>query len=85
MNEIRIIGIKVLDRIKEAGKTQLLLSKYAPIIRTRLGFHEVNSATCSRTGLIIIELSGNETVWDKFESDLKEIGGIITDRMVFKL
>ena len=38
---IKVLGIKIIDRIKEAGLTQEILSRHATVITTRLGFHEV--------------------------------------------
>jgi hypothetical protein len=85
MNEIRILGIHVIDRIKEAGKTQSVLTKHAAIIKTRLGFHEVSDEICSRNGLIVLELKGNIKDWDLLESDLQEIGGIEFKQMKFSI
>lgn len=85
MREKRIIGINVLDRIKEAGRTQKVLSKYATSIKTRLGFHELSEDVCSRTGFIILELTGEISNWDKLENELNEIGGINVQKMSFDL
>lgn len=85
MKEKRIIGINVLDRIKEAGKTQKVLSKYATSIKTRLGFHELSEDICSRNGFIILELSGEKSNWDSLENELNMIGGINVQKMSFDL
>lgn len=85
MNEKRIIGINVLDRIKEAGRTQEVLSKYATSIKTRLGFHELSEDICSRNGFIILELIGKKSDWDQFENELDEIRGIQVQKMSFDL
>lgn len=85
MKEKRIIGINVLDRIKEAGRTQNVLSKYATSIKTRLGFHELSEDVCSRNGFVILELTGEKTDWDKLENELNEIGGINVQKMSFDL
>jgi len=85
MNEIRILGIHVIDRIKEAGKTQAVLTKHAGIIKTRLGFHEVSEEICSRNGLIVIELKGDSEQWEVLESDLETIGGIRVKQMKFSI
>ncbi|NOQ25052.1 MAG: hypothetical protein GQ564_06785 [Bacteroidales bacterium] len=85
MREKRIIGINVLDRIKEAGRTQKVLSKYATSVKTRLGFHELSDDVCSRNGFIILELTGEITKWDKLENELNEIGGINVQKMSFDL
>ncbi len=80
--EIRILGVLITDRQKEAGKVQAVLTKYGCLIKTRLGLHEV-SDLCSTSGLIIIELTGASADIDKLEKELKIIGGIQTQRMIF--
>jgi hypothetical protein len=83
MNEIRILGLLITDRIKEAGYAQKTLSRYAHIIKSRLGFHEVTENVCSRVGVIILQLSGDPSECEKLESELREIGGIEIQRMLF--
>jgi hypothetical protein len=85
MDEIRILGIHVMDRIKEAGRTQKILSRYADNIKTRLGFHEVTEQTCSRNGLIVLELVGDKKRWTDLEHDLEAIEGVQVKRMKFEL
>ncbi len=85
MNEIRVLGLQVFDRIKEAGRTQGVLSKYAHCIRTRLGFHELTSEVCSRDGFIVLQLAGESGDWDKLQKELGEIGGLYLQVMSFDL
>jgi len=83
MTETRILGLLITDRIKEAGRTQLTLSKYSRLIRTRLGFHELNENVCSRTGIIVLHLTGTPEEWQSFESELEQIGGLEVQNMSF--
>ncbi len=83
MKHTMVLGILVFDRIKEAGKTQKVLSKHASLIRTRLGFHELSEAVCSRLGTILLVLEGQPESWEEFEKDLAEIGGIEIQKMKF--
>jgi hypothetical protein len=83
MKEIRIIGLLITDRIKEAGRTQNTLSKYGQIIKSRLGFHEVSREVCSRVGVIILQLSGSVDTMNQLEHDLHEIEGLEVQRMSF--
>jgi hypothetical protein len=85
MKEIRIIGLLITDRIKEAGLTQRLLSEYAYLIKSRLGFHEVSEDVCSRMGVILLQLSGTTAEFDIFENKLRDIGGIEVQHMVFQI
>lgn len=83
MTETRILGLLISDRIKEAGRTQLTLSKYSKLIRTRLGFHELNEDVCSRSGIIVLHLTGKQEEWREFEAELANIGGLEIQNMSF--
>lgn len=83
MTTFKVIGILIKDRIKEAGRTQQVLSQYGHIIKMRLGHHEVSEEKCSRVGIIILTLGGNEADWKGLESDLSQIGGIEVRDMQF--
>ncbi|HAQ65322.1 MAG TPA: hypothetical protein DCR43_05665 [Bacteroidales bacterium] len=85
MKEIRILGLLIIDRIKEAGQTQRLLTDNAAIIRSRLGFHEVTEATCSRTGVILLQLTGSSDQQDLLEASLRALRGVEVQRMRFEL
>lgn len=80
---IKVLGIKIIDRIKEAGLTQDILSKHASSITTRLGFHEVTDEVCSREAYIILHLNGDPADTDSLASELKDLGGIVLREMVF--
>lgn len=80
---IKILGIKIIDRIKEAGLTQEILSRHATVITTRLGFHEVTDSVCSREAYIILHLNGDPADSGKLRSDLESLGGIELREMTF--
>ncbi len=83
-DEIILIAIKIIDRIKAAVTLQESLSKYNYIINTRFGHHELNDAKCSRAGLIILELRDNSNDNDKFIEHLETIEGISFKVINFK-
>ncbi|PKP49786.1 MAG: hypothetical protein CVT94_03830 [Bacteroidetes bacterium HGW-Bacteroidetes-11] len=83
MKETRIIGLLIRDRIKEAGKLQLLLTRNSHLIKTRLGFHELNQNTCSRAGVVILHLTGNPQEWAALEEEISQIGGVEIQHMSF--
>ncbi len=85
MKEIRVLGLLITDRIKEAGKTQQILSEYADIVSMRLGFHEVTSATCSRVGIMLIQLDGSSERQDDLEAKIRAIEGVELQKMKFDL
>jgi hypothetical protein len=80
---VRVIGIKITDRIKESGLVQRTLSKYGSIISTRLGFHELSSELCSREGFMIIHLAGLPDDCEELAEKLKKTEGITVREMVF--
>jgi len=80
---IKVLGIKIIDRIKEAGLAQEVLSRHAAIITTRLGFHEVTDSVCSREAYIIIHLSGDPSISKALIMDLETLGGIEIREMTF--
>lgn len=83
MTETKILGLLISDRIKEAGQTQMVLGKYARLIRSRLGFHELNDQVCSRSGIILLHLTGKPEEWAEFEQELGNIGGLEVQHMSF--
>jgi hypothetical protein len=80
---IKVLGIKIIDRIKEAGLTQNILSKHSAVIATRLGFHEVTDEICSREAYIILHLNGDPHESDALRIGLEGLGGVIIREMVF--
>jgi len=80
---IKVLGIKIIDRIKEAGLTQEVLSKYSSVITTRLGFHEVTDEVCSREAYIILHLKYDHAEEAGLDKALESIGGIIIRKMIF--
>ncbi len=84
MAQTKILGIMVYDRIKESGKTQEVLTRYASIIRTRLGFHELSREVCSRVGTILLVMQGDHEKIAQLQQELAEIGGIEVQTMEFR-
>jgi len=84
MIEMRILGLMITDRIKEAGRTQKVLTKNSSIIKSRLGFHEVSEDVCSRIGMILLQLGGKPSEWEQLENELKTIEGLEIQKMNFQ-
>jgi len=81
---IKVLGIKITDRIKEAGLTQGILSQHSAVITTRLGFHEVTDSVCSREAYIILHLKDDMSESDKLINELEPLGGIVIRQMIFE-
>jgi len=80
---VRVIGIKITDRLKEAGLVQKILSEHAGVISTRLGFHELSDEVCSREGFMVIHLAGDPDSCDMLAARLKKTEGITVREMAF--
>ncbi len=80
---VRVIGIKITDRIKEAGLVQKALSDHGSVISTRMGFHELSEELCSREGFMIIHLAGQPDDCKELYARLKIIEGIFVKEMAF--
>lgn len=85
MKELRILGILVGERNKDATKIQEILTKYGCSIKTRLGLHEADDGKCSSSGLILLELTGNVEECNKLENELLAIDSVQVKKMVFDL
>ncbi|GAA0743391.1 hypothetical protein [Clostridium oceanicum] len=55
-----IVAIKISPRNKTAPKVQEILTKHGCIIKTRLGLHEASIKNCSTSGLILLDLIGDD-------------------------
>ncbi len=85
MEEVRVMGIVVSNRVEEAARLQEILTKYGCTIRTRLGLHEASKEKCSRNGLILLELVGDSFKWEELENELNTIEGIVLKSIDFTL
>ncbi len=81
--EIRILGVLITNREKEAGNVQRILTKFGCTIKTRLGLHEISNDLCSPCGLILLELLGDTSEMDKLEKELDQLSGVQLKKMVF--
>lgn len=80
---VRVAGIKITDRIKEAGLVQKALSANMSVISTRLGFHELSEEVCSREGFIVVHMAGEPDDCEALIKSIKSIEGIALREMVF--
>ncbi len=80
---VRVLGIKITDRIKEAGLVQKALSEHSGVVSTRLGFHELNDELCSREGFMVIHLAGLPYDCEALSEHLNRIEGLFVKEMVF--
>jgi len=85
MEKVMIMGIKIGDRVNNSKAVQGILSEYGCSIKTRLGLHEINKEGCARAGLVILELVGDENLWNKLQTELTGVKGVEVQKMEFIL
>jgi hypothetical protein len=85
MKEIRITGILTSNRIQDAESIQAILTKFGCSIKTRLGLHEFADNDNEKYGLILLELIGDKSEWDKLEKELSRFPGLQIQHMDFQL
>jgi len=73
---IKIVVLKIIDRVKEADLTQSFLTRHSSVIATRLGFHELTDEVCGREACMVLHLTGDPAEWKSLIDDLKSIGGL---------
>lgn len=80
MENYEMLLIKIDSRTKNAQVVQSLLTEYGCNIKVRLGLHEAGSV-CSSSGLIILQLAGEEKTLDDFTDRLSMIDGVTAKRI----
>jgi len=84
MKEVRILGVMINDPAKGADKIQNILTKYGCSIRTRLGLHDIDEEYARETGLMLLELSGNQEESLRLENELLALDGVEVQKMIFR-
>jgi len=78
-----IAGILVSNFSEQAAQVQSVLTEYGCLIKTRLGLHETGPDHCSPSGLILLELVGDDAQIRRFFGALAAIRGVEVKQMVF--
>jgi len=77
-----ILGVHITDRLQNAAPVQGLLTEYGTHIKTRLGLHDLETATPGPQGLLLLELVDGKAC-EALASRLKAITGVDVQQMVF--
>ena len=78
-----IVGIHVTQRVKQAGEVQKVLTAYGAHIKTRVGLHDIGPGSTSPSGLILLEMVGNEKKCLGILGKLNAIRGVEAQTLVF--
>ncbi len=78
-----ILGVHITDRIGHVDSVQHLLTEHGCSIRTRLGLHEAEAGFCSPNGLLLLEMTDDDSAAAELTSRLQAIEGVEVKTMVF--
>ncbi|CVK18956.1 MULTISPECIES: hypothetical protein [Sporomusa] len=68
-----IMAIIQGNRLETAVKVQDVLTKYGCYIRVRLGLHDAAVNACTNSGIILLQLCGEDVPVNQMEQELKQI------------
>lgn len=80
--DITIMAISINPRNEYAPKVQEILTKNGCIIKTRLGLHNLEGDSCSRKGLILLELCSKNNDVEELQKELTQIEGVNVKIMI---
>ncbi|HOA04920.1 MAG TPA: hypothetical protein PLX54_03545 [Candidatus Fermentibacter daniensis] len=80
-----VMLIMVASRKESASKVQQILTGWGCMIKTRLGIHDGILDNCTETGLIILEIVGEEEKKVEMERKLNVIPGVIAKKVDLEL
>lgn len=83
MEKHTIFGIHVTDRVKKSGEVQKIFTEYGCNIKTRIGLHDASENVCSPSGMILLEVVGDENICNEMAQKLKVVEGIEVQTMMF--
>lgn len=80
MNDSTIMAVLIDKRTDAAPEVQKILTEHGCIIKTRLGMHESN--TCADQGMIILDLTADNSEVEALKIELKSVAGVKVKSMV---
>jgi len=78
-----IFGVHITQRTENVPVVQTTFTKYGCNIRTRLGIHDADNTSCSPSGLVLLDVFGDEATVEAFYAELKGLRGVDVQRMDF--
>ena len=83
MDDHIVLGIHVSNRVEQAVELQKIFTEYGCNIKTRVGLHDTDSNSCSPTGVILLEVFGDDTIASDMLAKFNAITGVEAQKMVF--
>lgn len=79
-----VLGILLTNRMTKAQEFQKILSEKGCHIKTRIGLHDASEGVCSASGVILLELVGEQSGIDDLERQIRQLEGTVVQKMVFE-
>ncbi len=76
MEKRTIVSVIILNRDDVAVKVQKILTAWGCMIKTRLGIHDGVLDNCTQTGLLVLEMVGEDGKIEEFVRKLNLIDGV---------
>lgn len=83
MDKHIIVGVHITERLHRVPDVQKILTEYGCNIKTRLGLHEVSGEFCASTGVLILEMVGDEKLIEQMITKLNAITGVEVQTIIF--
>ena len=64
------------NRVETAVKVQDVLTKYGCYIRVRLGLHDAAVCSCTNSGIILLQLCGEDVPVKQIEQELQQVPNV---------
>jgi hypothetical protein len=84
MSKRIVLGVLIANRAACATEFQKIITEYGCSIKTRIGLHGVSDNACSPSGLVLLEMFGDEAPILELESKLKAVDCFRVQKMVFE-
>ncbi|MCX6556598.1 MAG: hypothetical protein NTW95_04075 [Candidatus Aminicenantes bacterium] len=85
MNKRDVVALLISTRSETAMNVQKILTGWGCLIKTRLGIHDGVLDNCSQTGLVLLEMVGEDAKIDEFVRKLNLVKGATAKRITLKL
>jgi hypothetical protein len=83
MIKTTIVGVKLSQRNSNAADFQKVLTEHGCIIKTRLGLHPISEGTCAPSGVILLEVIGEDQEIANLVNEIKTISDTEVQKMEF--
>jgi hypothetical protein len=85
MNKRDVVALLIRTRDETAVNVQKILTAWGCMIKTRLGIHDGVLDQCSQTGLVLLEMVGEDAKIDEFVRKLNLVKGASAKRVTLEL